>query len=86
MKTPIFESNGLNSVSVMLDAYREELLRSGQPDEARHLKGLEIFTIGGAHCALAAIKDVQDDGEMKQYVMAAIEQAIDAYSRQNQAC
>jgi hypothetical protein len=81
MTTPIFESNGLSAATAMLEAYREELLRNGRDAAAMQLKGLEIFTLSGAQCALATIRGIKDGGELKQYVVSAIEQSISNYER-----
>jgi hypothetical protein len=72
----------------MLDAYRDELIKNGQLKDAMLLKGLEVFTIHGAECALATVQrvpEIPDNRDLKRYVMMAIERAISDCYQQRKA-
>ena len=82
MSTPIYilESQDLNSASVMVEAYRDELVKCRLVQESMLLKGVEIFTVDDAITALSIVRSIptSDEDSIRQYVIVVLERAIEA--------
>jgi hypothetical protein len=54
------EPTDLGNVNVMLDALRDELVRTGYSEQALQLKGLELFGDGVAEVALSTLEGMEE--------------------------
>jgi len=62
MRTTILESADYSNAAVMLEACHTEMLRGGFEQRAAQLRGLEIFSVVNAKCALETLRCMEPTG------------------------
>lgn len=56
----------LANMTVMLEAYRDELMHAGMTDQAMSIRGLEVFDKDGAFLALNTLRDMRVDSTLSE--------------------
>jgi len=82
----MFESNNLANASIMIEVCRDALVRGGFVDEAKVLRGLEIYDLADAGLALDALQgiNIPEEGEVsdaRKYAISALTSILQCVDR-----